>query len=99
MRVSVFLPLLGGSLGTGREQWRGWRRCSRGLRVNNVVGVAVVYIIAGGDAGGGGGSGGGEDSSRGQDYAFECKSSNQVPLLIVHDGWRGSLWMRRASWR
>ena len=99
MRVSVFLPLLGGSLGTGREQWRGWRRCSRGPRVNNGVGDAVVHSTAGRDAGGGGGSGGGKDSSRGQDCAFECKSSNQVLPQAVHDGWRGFLWTPRASCR
>ena len=36
-------PLLGSSLETGEEQRRDWRRCSRGPRVNNGVGDAVVH--------------------------------------------------------
>ena len=48
---------MGGSLGTGGEQWRGWRRCSRGPRVNNGVGDAVVHSNRGRDAGGDGGWG------------------------------------------
>ena len=50
-------PLLGGSLETGEEQRRDWRRCSRGPRVNNGVGDAVVHSSRGRDKGCDGGWG------------------------------------------